>query len=67
MVWITLFTKISEPTILCSRFLNTQIMPKDLTVFNPKLKIINLILLGVVALSMITNGWFMGETKEKLA
>src|SRR3989338_38546 len=41
-------------------------MPKDLTVFSPKLKIINLVLLGVVGASMIASGWFMGETKDKL-
>lgn len=41
-------------------------MPKDLTGFNPKLKIINLVLLGVTAVSIIANGWIMGETKEKL-
>ena len=41
-------------------------MTKDLTVFSPKLKIINSILLGVVAISMIANGWMMGETKDKL-
>lgn len=41
-------------------------MSKDLTAFNPKLKIVNLVLLCVVAVSMIVNGWIIGETKEKL-
>ncbi|MBI4427292.1 MAG: hypothetical protein HY569_02320 [Candidatus Magasanikbacteria bacterium] len=41
-------------------------MPKDLTGFNPKLKVVNFALLGVVAVSMIANGWIMGETKDKL-